>query len=100
MKEGKQEMWYSITPKEDLPLELFDAESTIPSLEEQTFDLDIAKTKINIKELENFVRSWFNKAEIMTHNIIYLPVYEITYLEKDSERTIYLNAYTKKRIEV
>ncbi|MEA3429651.1 MAG: helicase HerA-like domain-containing protein [Nanoarchaeota archaeon] len=63
-----------------------------PGISEKSINAEILNPKIDINKLNKLVRTWFGTAEIISHEIIYYPVYEIKYLSKKGSRNLTLSA--------
>jgi len=59
-------------------------------------DIKVEKPAVNLKDLSSFVRSWFGKAEIVSIEFIYYPVYKIRLTGKNKTREVSVSAVTGK----
>jgi len=83
---------WSILIDINVPNKLSKIESLHNSYSDKNLEGDILKPKINIKDIEKIARTWFGTAELIDSEIIYYPVYEISYISKKGLRKIKISA--------
>ncbi|MBW3021789.1 DUF87 domain-containing protein [Candidatus Woesearchaeota archaeon] len=78
-KVDSQNLWSSLVKK--IPDKIASVASRAP-ISSRHHEAEILTPEIDITRLSRFVRLWFGTAEIMSHEIIYVPVYEVKYLSR------------------
>ncbi len=95
-KAGKSQLWSVFTAL------------SIPTLNKLTFpiktssehvDAKTMKPKVEVEKLGKSVNNWFGASEIVEHELIYLPVYDVVLSSKKGKRHLKINASNGKVIE-
>ncbi len=95
-KEGRSYIWKNITEIEyDNKISKFQSKNA--ELDNHEIEGKTENEKISIKEIEFFMRMWF-EAEIIEHDKVYYPVYELKFSGKNKQRTQNISAVTGRAI--
>jgi len=94
-KIGKSQLWTIFTMLK------------IPSIERLSFlirtsiehvDAKLIKPKVDINKLDKAVNNWFGASEIVKHELVHLPVYDVVLVSKKGKRHLKINAFNGKLI--
>ena len=97
-KIGRDLKYFSIIDRPEL--RITEAYSDKPVLTNEKLSATVQKQTMAIKELEKMVSNWFPETLIVSHELIYLPVYVIRYNSRKGERTVEINGVTGRQVGI
>ncbi|MGE0792857.1 MAG: helicase HerA-like domain-containing protein [Candidatus Woesearchaeota archaeon] len=86
--------WYSLTPFKAKKVNQVATKQNLITKCEVVIKKE--NSNIAIKDIAQFIRTWFKEAQLENKRTVYLPYYKITYVRKQKTRSIIVNGATKK----